>query len=80
MSDMEARLTSLEEHVHKADVVRAKENAELGSEIKRLANSIDNMVLRVEFAPVRSLVFGGVGVIITAVLAAMLGFVIVRNG
>lgn len=76
MSDMEARVKELEDAQHIAALTAQR----IEGKVDRVLIALENTVLQVEFKPVRALVFGGVGIILTTALAAVLGFVIVKNG
>lgn len=54
-------------------------NAVLAAQIEALKEKVDTLVTRVEFTPVKILVYGGAGTILSTVVGALLAKVILKQ-
>lgn len=87
---LEKRVLTLERNQTELEKSHLEMKMEMGSNQRIIENHLDvisnqiktlttGMVLRVEFQPIRSIVYGGVAVVLIAVMSALIGMVIVNS-
>jgi hypothetical protein len=78
LHDMERRIDNLEHKVDMTDLTVRNELTNLKDDIKELRNSDTGFITQERYAPVERLVYGFVGLVLVAVLMAIIALV-VRN-
>ena len=76
LRDIDGRLRDLSNRVDMSDAAIRNDLALIRKDVEQLRENAVDSVRRVEFAPIKTLVFGGAGLILAAVVTALVALVV----
>ena len=76
LRDIDGRLRDLSNRVDMSDAAIRNDLALIRKDVEQLRENAVDHVRRVEFQPIKSLVFGGAGLILAAVVTALVALVV----